>query len=98
MSQGCGCNKADRYVSFQGIDCAGHARKIMEMIERIVSVEGQGNAFWDYFMKKRAGGSGPKPDDLFLIHSHINEIKDLFESWGDRDAILLLLQVEEECC
>ena len=49
-------------------------------------------------MRKRQGGSGPKPDDLFLIHSNINQIRDLFETSGDAAAMALLVQVEEECC
>ena len=30
------------------------------------------NAFWNYFLAKRQPKNGPKPDDLFLIHCHIN--------------------------
>ena len=51
-----------------------------------------------YFMKKREGGSGPRPDDLFLIHSNINQVRELFETWDDQQALEWLLQLEEECC
>ena len=98
MTETCACKKADRYVSFEGIDCDGNARRIMEHIERLIAEPGRNNAFWDYFMKKRQGGSGPRPDDLFLIHSNINQIRDLFDSCGDEAATTLLIQVEEECC
>lgn len=94
----CGCKKTDRYVSFGGIDCDGNARMVMGHIERLTAQPERSNAFWEYFKKKRAGGSGPKPDDLFLIHSNINQIRDLFETCGDEAAMALLVQVEEECC
>ena len=48
--------------------------------------------------KKRGGGSGPKPDDLFLIHCNINQVRELFETWEDEEALHLLEQLEEECC
>lgn len=98
MSQGCNCEITDRYLSFQGIDCNGNARRIMEYIDRHMAIPGHGNIFWDYFSKKRAGGSGPKPDDLFLIHSNINQVRELFETWEDEEAMKLLLQLVEECC
>ena len=91
-------SKTDRYVSFDGIDCDGNARLVMAAIERLLDLPGRSNAFWEYFMKKRAGGSGPKPDDLFLIHSNINQVRELFESWDDEAAMTLLVQLEEECC
>ena len=98
MSQSCGCKSTDRYVSFQGIDCAGNARRIMECIDRHMAIPGRSNAFWEYFAKKRAGGAGPKPDDLFLLHANINQIRELFETWADEEAMELLVQLEEECC
>lgn len=48
--------------------------------------------------KKRAGSADSKPDDLFLIHSYINQISELFEVWEDEQALKLLKQLEEECC
>jgi hypothetical protein len=98
MSESCNCARPDRYVSFEGIDCAGNARQVMAHIERLIAQPGNGSAFWDYFMKKRAGGSGPKPDDLFLIHSNVNQVRELFEACGDADALALLMRLEEECC
>lgn len=102
MTQDCGCKRkpqaTDRYVSFEGIDCDGNARQIMACIDRQLAIPGRNNVFWDYFNKKRAGGSGPKPDDLFLIHSNINQVRELFETWEDEAAMALLVQLEEECC
>ena len=88
----------DRYISFDGIDCDGNARAVMQAIEKHLVIAERNNAFWDYFMKKRAGGSGPKPDDLFLIHSNINQVRELFETWQDEEAMALLVLLEEECC
>ncbi len=88
----------DRYVSFKEIDCDGNARLLMGMIRRHIDDPARTNAFWEYFKKKAEGGSGPKPDDLFLIHSNLNQIRDLFETWDDDEALVLLDQIEMECC
>ncbi|MES9853269.1 MAG: N(2)-fixation sustaining protein CowN [Candidatus Thiodiazotropha sp. L084R] len=88
----------DRYVSFEGIDCDGNAKLVMTCIERLIEKPGFSDAFWDYFMQKRSGGSGPKPDDLFLIHSNINQVHELFETCEDEEAMKLLLMLEDECC
>lgn len=98
MSDHCACAKTDRYVSFQGIDCAGNARRLMAYLDRQLALPGRSNAFWDYFAKKRAGNAVAKPDDLFLIHSNINQFREFFEQWDDAEALSLLLQIEEECC
>jgi len=95
----CPCRqKTDRYLSFEGIDCAGNARRIMEYIVRNQASAGPGEAFWAYFMAKRQPTHGLAPDDLFLVHSYINQIRELFENCGDTEALALLMQVEEECC
>ena len=98
MTEEYGCNRVDRYISFQGIDCAGNARRIMACIESHLAIPGRSNPFWDYFMKKRGGGSGPAPDELFLLHSNINQVRELFEAWDDQQSLQLLVQLEEECC
>lgn len=98
MSLDCNCRSTDRYISFDGIDCDGNAKLVMQCIERHMAMPGHSNQFWEYFMKKRNGGSGPRPDDLFLIHSNINQVRELFETWGDEEAMKLLVQLEEECC
>jgi len=98
MTNNCSCKKPDRYVSFKDIDCDGNARRVMACIDRHLAVEGRTTVFWDYFQKKRQGGSGPKPDDLFMIHCHINQVRELFETWQDREALQLLDVLEEECC
>ena len=97
----CGCRPStpsDRYISFDNIDCAGNARRLMAMIDRHINQPERNNAFWDYFRQKASGGSGPAPDDLFLIHCHLNQIRELFEAWDDQEALRLLDQIELECC
>ena len=96
----CGCHspQADRYVSFDNIACPGHALRLMAMIHRHIEQPERNNAFWDYFRQKASGGSGPAPDDLFLIHCHLNQIRELFEAWDDDEALQLLDKIEVECC
>jgi N(2)-fixation sustaining protein CowN len=97
--QACVCHKpADRYVSFDGIDCDGNARLVMGFIARNIATSDIEQPFWNYFMAKRTPKSGPAPDDLFLVHSHINQIREFFEECGDQEALDLLFKVEEECC
>jgi hypothetical protein len=95
----CGCNKgADRYVSFTGIDCNGNANRVMALIERNLAKSEKNSPFWEYFAAKRKPRSGPPPDDLFLVHCHINQIRELFEECADEEALALLSLLEEECC
>jgi hypothetical protein len=98
MSNDCPCKKTDRYVSFIGLDCDAKAGRVMARIEEISAKPDAHNKFWDYFFKKRAGEIGPKSDDLFLIHSNLNQIRELFEEWGSDDDVAMLDQIEEECC
>lgn len=98
MPQSCRCKKTDRYLSFEGIDCDGNAARIMAFIDRHMAIPERKTLFWEHFAEKRAGKLGVKPDDLFLVHSNINQIRELFEEWKDEEALALLEQVEEECC
>jgi len=99
MPEGCQCKKpTDRYVSFVGLDCDSKARKVMECIDRHMAIPERKNAFWVYFEQKRSGLKGPKYDDLYLIHSSINQVRELFETWKDEEALQLLDQLEVECC
>jgi len=88
----------DRYVSFDGIDCNGNARRVMALIERNLAGFETNGPFWEYFMSKRKPRSGPPPDDLFLVHCYINQIRELFEERADAEALALLSLLEEECC
>lgn len=88
----------DRYVSFDGIDCNGNARRVMALIERNLAEPERSSPFWEYFTSKRKPRSGPPPDDLFLVHCHVNQIRELFEDRADAEALALLSRLEEECC
>ena len=92
----CPCRQ-DRYITFANLDCDGNARRVIDAIERLLAA-GRDDAFCNYFLAKRQPRSGPVPDDLFLVHSHINQIRDFFESCADAAALALLDQVETECC
>ena len=88
----------DRYMTFKGIDCDGRARELMQRIEHLAADPQAASPFWAYFLAKRTPRSGPKPDDLFLIHSNINQLYDLFERAEDVQATAMLAWLEEHCC
>ena len=90
--------KPDRYVSFKGIDCDGQSRRLMLRIQDHASDPDQASPFWDYFLNKRTPPSGPQPDDLFLIHAHINALYELLEKAEDQEGLELLAWLEENCC
>lgn len=91
--------QTDRYISFEGIDCDGNAVRLMALLDEQLKKPGRLNAFWEYFNRKRAGITpGPKMDDLYLIHSNINQFREFFEAWQDEEALTLLHKLEEECC
>ena len=88
----------DRYTSFEGIDCDGRASRMMAAIVQMQLDSVLENPFLSYFLAKRTPKSGPIPDDLFLIHSNINQIREFFEAAGDQHLLDLLMMLEEECC
>ena len=94
----------DRYVTFKGIDGDGNARRLVAMLRRYIDDPAHSNPFWDKFKEKLALAAtgavnhGRQLDELFLIHSYINNIRELFEEQDDRDALALLHQVEVESC
>jgi hypothetical protein len=98
----CACGKpgaeVDRYVSFLGIDCDGQARRLMDMLRPYMEDPAKSNAFWLRFANKLNPSSGPRHDELFLIHSHINILRDQLEAADDIEALLLLEKIESECC
>jgi N(2)-fixation sustaining protein CowN len=95
---------ADRYVTFKGIDGDGNARRLVAMLRRYIDDPAESNPFWEQFKQKLAlAGSaevnnGRVLDELFLVHSYINNIRELFEEHDDREALALLGQVEVESC
>lgn len=99
----CGClsmpaETRDRYASFIGLDCNGQARRFIDMLRPYMEQPEHSNAFWRLFAQKLAPTHGPKHDELFLIHAHINILRDQLETIADEQALLLLDQIEQECC
>lgn len=87
---------ADRYVSFRGIDFDGHCRALIETIERYHAGEGAREPFWGWFLDLRRNDPA-KRDDLLLLSSLVNPLRERFEAHGDADALALLERAEEEC-
>lgn len=96
--------KPDRYISFKGIDGDGNARRLVAMLRRHIDDPAKSNLFWEKFKEKLAmagsaeSNGGRVLDELFLIHSYINNIRELFEEHDDQEALALLHQVEAESC
>jgi hypothetical protein len=102
-SHPCGCgepgqSERDRYVSFVGLDCDGQAKRLIALLGPYMDDPAKGNAFWTLFAHKLNPASGPKHDALFLIHAHINILRDQLEAHQDEAALSLLDQIEQECC
>jgi len=88
----------DRYTTFAGIDCEGNTRRVMLRIEQHTRETTRSDAaFWSYFHQRRQARTGVQCDDLLLLASFVNQVRDLFESCGDTDGIALLERLEEEC-
>ena len=99
----CGCRpqtaeERDRYVSFIGLDCNGQARKLIGLLRPYMDDPDQTNAFWQLFARKLNPETGPRHDELFLIHAHLNTLRDQLEMVGNQTALELLEQIEVECC
>ncbi|HEU0264777.1 MAG TPA: N(2)-fixation sustaining protein CowN [Geobacterales bacterium] len=96
--------KTDRYVTFKGIDGDGNARRLMGMLCHYIDDPAYANPFWERFKEKLALAAtgtehhGHRVDELFLVHSYINNIRELFEEQNDSEALHLLQQVELESC
>lgn len=99
----CGCrpttaDERDRYVSFVGLDCNGQARRLIALLRPYLDDPEKTNPFWQFFARKLAPESGPRHDELFLIHAHLNTLRDQLEMLGDDTALALLERIEVECC
>ena len=96
--------KPDRYVSFIGIKGDENSRLLMGMLRRHIDDPDRTNLFWERFKDKLDNVGTPdktssrRLDELLLIHSYINNIRELFETYDDRNALKLLEQIEEESC
>lgn len=96
--------KTDRYVTFKGIDGEGNSRRLLELLRPYIADPAASNPFWEKFLAgmEKAGsaeaGCGNRRDELLLVHSYINNIRELLEEHDDRAALDLLQQVEMESC
>ena len=94
----------DRYVSFKNIDCEGNSRRLMALLRHHIDDPAKSNPFWEKFKEKLelvgqpASNSGRNLDELFLIHTYINNLYEIFEEYEDEKALALLRQIERECC
>lgn len=97
-------HQPDRYVSFFGIEGERNSRELIGLLRRHIDDPAKTNRFWEQFKEKlaRCGqpdeNSGRCLDELFLIHSYINNLRELFEQYNDTSALALLEQIEEESC
>lgn len=101
MQQG---HKPDRYVSFVGIEGDKNSQELIVMLRRHIDDPHKTNRFWDLFKEKLARASqtdrngGSCQDELLLVHSYINIIRELFEQYDDQPALALLERIETESC
>ncbi len=94
----------DRYVTYKNIDCEGNSKQLMKMLRRHIDDPEKSNAFWEKFKEKLAlvgkpaENNGRCLDELFLIHTYINNLYEIFEEYEDDEALALLDRIERECC
>lgn len=94
----------DRYISFKGIDCEGNSKRLMQLLRQHIDDPARSNPFWEIFKEKLARVGQPQVnggrslDELFLIHTYINNLYEIFEEHEDDEALELLGRIERECC
>jgi hypothetical protein len=87
---------ADRYVSFKGIDFEGNVQRVLNYLARCRSGDPI-NRLITYIDGQRSSPHGARRDDLLLLHSLVNPVRDLFEALGDEAALTDLDRLEREC-
>jgi hypothetical protein len=76
----------------------------MEALSRQIDNPDRSNLFWEKFNEKLALVGKPQEqsdrqiDELFLIHTYINNLYEIFEEYEDNTALALLERIERECC
>lgn len=99
-----GTDQTDRYVTYANIDCEGNAKRLMSMLRRQIDDPEKSNAFWEKFkgmldqIDHPEETNGRKIDEIFLIHTYINNLYEVFEEYKDTAALELLDRIERECC
>ena len=85
----------DRYRTFKGIDFDGQASRMLERIDS--HTRDANDLFWTYFNQRRNATEGVRCDDLLLLASFVNQIRELFEARDDALGLTWLDQLENEC-
>ena len=94
----CSCTtRPDRYVSFKGIDCDGNARRMMDILDALRTEDPDELALLALLSERRAAVSGVQCDNLLLLASFVNPIRELCERHENLAVLELLEQLEEEC-
>lgn len=93
-----GVERRDRYCSFVGLDCNGQAQRLVALLQPYIDDPARTNGFWQLFARKLAAETGPAHDALFLIHAHLNILREQLEMHDDAVALAMLEQIEIECC
>ena len=90
--------KIDRYLSFAGIACDDHARRIVLSIRDCIGDTARPSHWQAYFETRLAEAHGRGHDDLYVVGSQVNAIRELFEHYGRAESLELLDWIEDECC
>jgi hypothetical protein len=85
----------DRYRSFKGIDFDGQSDRMMARIQS--HTQNTDDKFWAYFFRRRSATKGMRCDDLLLLASFVNPIRELLEERDDEIGLEWLDQLEREC-
>ena len=85
----------DRYRTFKGIDFDGQASRMLERIDS--HTRDANDLFWTYFNQRRNATEGVRCDDLLLLASFVNQIRELFEARDDALGLTWLDRLENEC-
>lgn len=88
----------DRYISFCGIDCDANADELIKLLNESMLAHKGSEEWISYFQKKIAEQVKMGRDNLHFIHNQINALYEYFELCNDDIALVLLYQVEQECC
>lgn len=90
--------QADRYISFEGIECDAHAARILSYIRDCIDEVEHPSSWQSYFARKLVEIEGIGQDALFFVGSQVNYIRELFEHHGQTAGLDLLDKIEDECC
>lgn len=88
----------DRYVTFDGIACDEHARHLVRKIRDCIADAAYPSQWQTYFAAKLREAERRGHDDLYVVGSQINALRELFAQHGESDALALLERIEDECC